>query len=345
MRCKDKKGSAIVEYVIPAAVIGMAVGICMYMIFYGGELKSFIAASGNMSLSESGEKASIGPETQDLSIPVNVSGGSLGGTPDKPVKQCDENGCVIDFGTFTLQNLPENFNEFVQTSGGSGASDLISDLLMQLASHLESENQPAEANLLKQMATTGHNMAAIEREFETLINSCNGNQECIFALFDQPFPKPADFNETYYAFPAGMTYKDALYSVAMGEYQFIKSYNYDLYRECIDNNLLSAVFIDQLDQVKASNNIPDDIKGIVQELTWNIGMIGEEFQNNVSIIAVHNNNEIHDPMTGTVGKYLAPDDADPYQFFLDYQASSITDFDSALICAAGYNEDTGKSCH
>ena len=56
-----------------------------------------------------------------------------------PQKSCANANCSIDFGDFVLTGIPENFDDFTETSGGFGEDQtaLYSNIISQLADSLK----------------------------------------------------------------------------------------------------------------------------------------------------------------------------------------------------------------
>lgn len=262
-----------------------------------------------------------------------VPAGTLGGTPDKPVKQCNGKICIIDFGNFILNGMPADFNEFVETGGSSGGTDTLSNLIDQIAQQLEKSGKPDESLEFKKLANIGHNLAAIQKEIEKEIKNCKGDITCMRNLENKTFPKPPGYDETYGALPAGKSYFDMRNACNIG--LAMNSHS----------DYLAQDFVDQYKKLMNISGVDDNIKGVVRELTWDIGTIGEDFENNYSYIQWGGsyNHQLIDPLTGQF--YTEPSPTNVINNFEKYRASKITNADSALICASGWRSDNGVNCH
>ena len=109
------------------------------------------------------------------------------------------------------------------------------------------------------------------------------------------------------------------------------------------SNSVAYQFIDEMNKITQDPNLSQSDINIIKELVWDIGVIGEDFQNNASAIGGSKGNAFYDPLTGE--ETWDQITTDPTENFLNYNASKITHFDSALICASNSNEDTGTDCH
>ena len=95
-----------------------------------------------------------------------IKPGDLGGTFDNPKVQCKNGFCTVDFGDYVLENLPEDFKEYVETSGYSGATNVLATLLDEIADEALTTTTPENADLIIQLAQEGHILASFERDLE-----------------------------------------------------------------------------------------------------------------------------------------------------------------------------------
>jgi hypothetical protein len=353
------KGSNLVEYVIPVAVIGLVIGTSMFYMFHDGKMLNYLGGSGDTAYDEASNKIVINqnPEPEDLSL-VNPPPGFLDGTPDAPQKACQDNLCTIDYGTFVLKNVPSNFNDFVQTAGASGGSEMISNLLTQIANQLENEGQLQDSLEVMKLASLGHNIAAIEKSIETMVNDCNHDTACVQSYLhyyhdengsiqyinNEPFPRPEGIDDRFYDYPSNLKYHDAIYLSTIGMMQNNKKEKPSSYTRHLNDGYYSASYIEQLESITNNSNLSDDMKGVIRELSWDLGIMGEDFQNMLSFMTNPSDTQGYfDPLTGESTSSTKPENV--VDSFQNYNASTVTNFDSALICSAGYNEDTGSFCH
>lgn len=324
------EGSNLVEYVIPLVLIALVVGLGLYYGIASGSILGFASRSSNMSVDSTSKTGILDPSKSSSPI-INPSPGSLNGSLDNPQTQCNNGVCVIDYGKYILTNIPQNFNDFIQTSGSSGGVKRIVDNLRQMANDLEDQSMVDLANEITNLANLGYNIALIMQEFENVYNTCAGDTVCISSYDNLPFPKPSGYNDEAFPFPIGATYSDMLDSGAFGA--VINGTN---------TSPLAQAFVTQYNSISNNSLLDDSVKGVIQELSWNIGTVGQDFQYNY-LALTGGTTSYFDPITGSVSTPSAfPDSSDTWT---TYSASNITNYNSSLICAASYGTTTYTSCH
>ncbi|MEW5821747.1 MAG: hypothetical protein AB1782_16250 [Cyanobacteriota bacterium] len=348
------KGSNIVEYVIPMAVIGLTVGLSLFYMYSSGSLKKFVLGGSDSQMDSVTSEVTMNKNYGENNLPmITVTGGSLGGTSDKPVKICNDGKCNIDFGSFALSGIPENFNEFIETAGTAGGTEKISELLYQIAKQLQDEGKIEESKQVMVLATTGHNIGAVEKFFENKVNSCNANEACLNALRDfnyQTITHIDGFDDRFYKFPSNI---EALYlndAGVLGVSRQKKIEDLATFQQRVDAGRLNYLYVDQFDKVMGLSGITNEIKGVISELTWSIGIMGEDFENNLEYIYTPEsgeNDKLFDPLTGELitNPHRTTSFSENLDMFNNYNASRITNFNSALICSAGSFADTGTRCN
>jgi Flp pilus assembly pilin Flp len=179
-------GQNISEMVIILVLIGI-VGILALTVL-GGNIKTMFsgAKSGLDSYNaESPILKAAGYNNSGNTIALDVKAGDYGGTPDNPVQKCDGDNCNIDFGTFTLNNVPEDFNKYIESAGSAGGTDKLVALMKQIAAQLEATGNFEDAERIKRLASLGHNIALTERVTEQLIVDCNNDKTCLEKYLSQ----------------------------------------------------------------------------------------------------------------------------------------------------------------
>ncbi|MEW5820076.1 MAG: hypothetical protein AB1782_07770 [Cyanobacteriota bacterium] len=341
------KGSNIVEYVIPLVLIGLVVGLGIYYIFSSGGLQNFYLSS-NKSRISANNTMQIGEKlAEDKLINMQNIPGFLGGTPDNPKKQCDGEVCTIDYGTFILEGLPANFNEFVQTAGVSGGTDKLAELLKQIASQVNSQGNEELANDILNLANLGHNISLLQNNVEDIINVCNNEITCARSYDKLYIAKPEGYNEFYTPFKVGTNYSEAARAGCIGQSRYDYYKKPEEFQKYLNQNKIDYVYIDLYEKIINSPGLSNEIKGVIEELSYDISIIGDDFQNNASFIMIEDRetNTYYDFLKLTDEDVLKPDETELFNNINTYNASKITNYDSALICSAGWNKDTGSSCH
>lgn len=308
-----------------------------------------------------------------LNTSVNNTGGikagQLGGTPSNPIKQCSGNTCSIDYGSFALNGVPANFNTFVETSGAAGGTDTLVNELKQIADQLDDPNTSADEGAdFRVLANLGHYLAQHQKIVEDVATGCKTDanpKECFSNGFDTAAvpPAPADlaqyFNDGY----NDGTYNNFLWGrlTPLGATR-----NNMVYDGNIDpKGSINTAIIAAYDRLMSNESYPAEARGVADELFKNIDDISfnmfamtEVIRDEVSMA----NDPFHfDPASlPTTGHYPRWDIKTGVIFpeevtfnFADLSMTSIThpatstntNLDSALICAAGWNKDTGSNCH
>ncbi|MEA2022288.1 MAG: hypothetical protein U9N08_07425, partial [Candidatus Caldatribacteriota bacterium] len=174
---KRQKGSALIDYMLPTALIGIVVGLGLYYMFSENLFTKFITASANMKVDLAKGQAVIGHFKEDSSSLVYY---------DTPTQSCTEGTCIIDFGPFPLTGLPENFSEFIETSGSAGATDKLFAIAEQIADYLKDTGDLEGAKEFRELANLGHFMSDIQETVEDELKSCQSESDVV-ACFDNKY--------------------------------------------------------------------------------------------------------------------------------------------------------------
>lgn len=339
---KGSYGTSTVQYIIIIVLVILAVIPAFYLI--GQNVIDYFTA---LHKGLGGNQVSASSEgTPDNQPPVNID--DILNNIDQSMKQCDGGVCTINFDDISLTGIPENFNEFVETSGASAGTDKMAELIEQLANQLANDGKSEEAKQIMQLANLGHNLAVLQNYAESIVVSCNNDKACIQAEFQSTMNMPDGYNVSASPFPDNVTYEELCESLFdIGRARNYKTENPDEYNTNLSNNRLAYVIVDQFDTIMDNPTIDDSIKGILTELYWDIGTVSEDFDNNLNFLVMDSSDscEHYDPVTGEV--IYVKSGTDPFADFQSYAASKITHFDSSLICGATIdtNADSGTSCH
>ncbi len=181
---------------------------------------------------------------------------------------------------------------------------------------------PAEStDKVKKLANLGHQIASYEKTFEDKVKNCNKDNKCLKSV-----EKSLERN-----------------LLNIGEAQRDYKNNKREFNKNVNEGNTAYLFVYELNKVLNDPEISQTDINVIKELAWNIGVIAEDFQNNLAGLAGSRGNRFYDPITGKSSSEKIQ--GDTYENFVNYNASKITNFDSALICAAGKHTDTGKKCH
>ena len=116
------RGNSLTQYAIIIALIALLL-VPVFLILGQNIVNYFAGLDKGL-----GERKNDHTTVSNDQLPANMTnmaGGSLGGTPDKPVEKCQDNECVIDFGEFVLSGVPENFSDYVSRKKVEKAKDLL----------------------------------------------------------------------------------------------------------------------------------------------------------------------------------------------------------------------------
>lgn len=346
MNKNDNKhiGSALVEYVIPTALIAIVVGVGLVSLLDGDKLLSFIANSGGLQIDKATNTLVLDRASTTNSLNAPMVNTQTTNTPP-PTSYIPQPGDLV-VGNYVFKNIPPDFNEFVETAGATGGTKLLSSMLFQVADQLALNGEHQQAEEVKKLATLGHNIAVMERQYEEQAQSCNYDAGCLKAFNDKMPSIPQGYDTTYYSTPlGGLTNYNLAHSGCIGMFKALKNDGDSQYQTDLNKNHPAALFVDTFDALISRNDLDDSTKGIITELYYNIGIIGEDLENNYSLAydAVTNSDSSYDPLTGAA--FSQRRTTDIQTTFETYNASTITHFDSALICAAGGNTDSGVNCN
>ena len=324
---RNNKGQEVLEFVLLLA-LGAVVSIAVILLL--GEKLSDFFNTFNANRLAFGAKAL----TTNTSV-INSTSTSGETSNSTPTKSCNNGECVISFGNFKLYGIPQDFNDFVETTGVSGGTFKVSNLMDQIAAQLEQEGKAQESESIKRLASVSHNIAVIETEIEEAVKNCASTtstvkkQDACLQNFINTAPlKLVGYDDTYVPRP-NVNYRQLLDTIEVVgvmasdlDTEYANYANQDL---DYTYDPLHLEFGKNLKDILSSINIDDSTKGIVNQLAWDIGMIGTDFHDQTDIDPVH-------PQATTAS-------------LSTYNAGVITHFDASLICAAGNYQDSGQRCN
>lgn len=244
-------------------------------------------------------------------------------------------------GNISLSGIPADFNSITQTTGASGGTDTISGILDQLAVEMEQNGQTTQSQEIKKLAELGHNIAKLQNYFEKAIVDCQGDQSCITKAGNVQMSQ-GFWDETNFNFVENIPLRELLSHTKLGERHLTNPAAAKNYVNT-DNGNMSYIFYNQVQKVMNDPSFDQQTKNVVQELSWDIASIAEEFKNNVDFMTGSSNRATCDFITQECSGIKNP--GITVEDFASYKSSTITNFDSALICAAGKHTDSGASCH
>lgn len=349
---KKNRGSALVDYVIPTAVIGIILGLSLYYMMSNGTLLNYLAASANMKVDMNTGQGVIGPNLSNSSTDTGTDG----------IFTCASGKCDIDFGDFILTGIPENFGELVKTTGTSGGTDELMSLIEQIADQLADKGDADGAAEYRKLANLGHFIADVQKSNESAINACSTKvaYEIYSCLQDTAaqsanIPLPPDLADIL----TGYSQDDSLGLISQRT-EIGKARNE---MDLTSNVSPGAAFIVYYDKIMANTKYSDNMKNITKELYKNIADLTDTHSLTVQVSNGFANFVLpdkpqeaydnfttffdkvrYDPLTGEASNYRVFWDGTKYKNILHPETSVGTDLNSAFICATGLNKDTGTEC-
>ncbi|MEW5822241.1 MAG: hypothetical protein AB1782_18750 [Cyanobacteriota bacterium] len=345
---RNIKGASIAQYAIILALLGLTIAVSFF--FLGDNIKnqfkflSFLYDNNNKVIADN----LLGMQISKGAIPP----GGLGGSFENPVMECSGDTCAFDMGPFVLNSIPENFAEFVETSGTSGGTDKIASFFDQIAEYFDEINNDEGYEDFKNLANLGHFLSDIHEAIENTARSCQsfpaGSRDST-TCFDRAIRDrtdsltlPAELAEllpNYRDYDLYRLIRDGMY-IGEATYDF-KDYDSDVYP--------SYAMVEVFKGIMDNPNYPDELKAITQELYLDIADLG--FQQSSLAQCVKEgigdgkSFDEYDPITGDrIGRvdFVIQEGLED---LLKPNASSFTDLESALICVTGGNSETSNKCH
>lgn len=282
-------GSALVDYVIPTAVVGLVVGTGIYYLASEGKILNFTAASGNMNVKVSDNMAIVGykaPTNNDLWNPMVA--GSLGGTEDTPISSCNAGNCTIDYGDFLLNGIPEDFSEFIQVNGTSGGTDKLLSLLGQMADQLEKDGDLAGAEEFRDLANLGEFIANTQKDIENDAKNCNTSSEnsidaviCFQSTISDPIapPLPDNISHLLTTYNNSGTENDSSFitSNITGDAKSKKEYNPDTF-DLLKTEHPAYAMVEIFDSINSNPNYSPTMKKVAEEVYRDLDTLSLEFR-------------------------------------------------------------------
>jgi hypothetical protein len=351
-----QKGSALVDYVLPIAVFGLILGLGLHSFISGGTLPKFIAASANMKIDFTKGHATIGGENSTLLS--NLSPGELGGTLNKPVLSCSNNNCVIDYGDFILNGVPEHFGEIVETVGTAGGTESIVSIMEQIAQIYSQQGNTEAADKYKTLANLGHILAETQKIGESIANSCSAERyedenTCFHYKYWRENLSVSLTNPASSLLPDLYNPVNTLSCITdngLGSAKYIQLSNPELFNEWL-NIKPSYQMLSLYEDIKASNYSPE-LTALTTNLLKELDSLA--FYHSGLITQLNNGGGVGSAkmdFTGTTTSQVIGDlfdfgiyQADGVNGILHPQTSLNSNLNSILICAVSNGVDSGVSC-
>ena len=356
-----KKGQNLTELAIILAVIVIA-GIAVYSLL-GGKVHTIFSKSVDKSKEFVPFGGAVNPVNTKSPVYQLIEPGSLGGTSDSPVTECNSSSCNIDFGEFVLQGIPSDLSQLIETSGTSAGQKELLSLIEQIAQQLEEDGEKDGAQQYRDLANLGHFLAQIESEIEKGAESCKNDSDSfncmrsVLANSSDNMSLPDNLKHLIPDFDSDeKLWWMSLKNRQIGAEQFV-NYNNTIYYSgnpiTVTNNP-SVAMLNTFNDIMSNDSYSDNMKAVTQELYNQLSGLHTEFDTRVDCFYGLTN-------FGTYYEYI------PYWKIMDADGNltkppkesvtinDLSDFtnpqyslgvnlDSAIICATGHNTDSGIVC-
>jgi hypothetical protein len=343
------KGSNLVEYVLPTAIVGIVVGLALYSFVSGGNLLGFIGASGNIEMQKNtGNGLGI---MGKLSPKSNLA--------NNPVQQCSSGSCSVDFGDFILSGIPENFSDIVEAAGTSGGTKVLANLLNQIGYQLDSAGKSTEAGYFKDLANLTYFSSQLIKKSEQNAVSCNGDVYCLTTMMaDQTESTPPanissivnNYGDPNYGSYGGY---GSLYeiirtsNIGQASYYYKNPstdprYSYD------DNKNSSPAYAayDKYLAIMASSDITPAQKNVATTMVKYLSTISTNYEGKMSSLMAASGGaygiETFDVLEGTSLGYK--DYTSTFDDVLQPKTSAKSSITATLICVTGKSKTDMQSC-
>lgn len=277
-RCffKSSKGSALAQYAI---ILGLIAVVLVPGFFFIGT--NIVDSFKNFYVCLGGDSSAIGSPSPSTE--------SLTGTPgtlftSTPSNDCIGNSCVLDFGPVVLDGVPDNLNEIIETSGTHGGTEILADLLSQIAEQVENLDQVSEEDKKKidQLATLAYQLATYEQTIESFSSEA-------LALYEQSI---ANFDQVHYNSLPTTTEKTDYINSIFGELE--NTYLNDLNGETFINNFLnisnattynsSNLFVGSTEGYDFSTSARAQFDALLSELTGSNSQLDGDLKNIINVL-------------------------------------------------------------
>lgn len=166
---RTSRGSAIVDYILPTAIIGLILGLGLFKMYESNMLAKFWAASSNAGLNIQDGMAIINPLGGGSSgislLQKSISGVNVTFNPDNSAS-FTYNGQNINFSSTDMSNL----NEIAETSGSTGLTTEIIEAVKKLIDDHSAEYSPSSVPVQIAYGTSNRMVKSYPDEYDINYN-------------------------------------------------------------------------------------------------------------------------------------------------------------------------------
>lgn len=347
---RNFSGQEAIEFILITALVFF--GALFAVLLFGEKISAFFSPDSTVAQvannkpagydASSGQKYAPDYETMAEEEPLNVgpepepSGGDLPFTSDE-----------------NISLAIKDFNNYIQTSGSSGGTDVIAQYMANISQQLEAQGLKSESNDIKDLANVIHNISFIEKSFEKDAARCANQHDfnkCMKHATNEEFDEPDHFIDDVSSFDDDRDFNQVINDLELGfalkEYADKK----DIAKTCERTGSIGCSFVEKYQRVLNNDNIDQGTKNVIKELAYAVALVGEDFATMYNFAHGDFKETQTDFLTGE--RYsnenlesLIKDGDFCYDDFKSYNASNITNLDAVLTCAAGMKTDSGNECH
>lgn len=336
-------GQEAVEFALITAFI--AVASLMVLFIFGGKMAAFFKDGSSVAQVTHAPTKVIDKTKKplfvtDFSLPASEN--VLNSTEKNTEMACQEESCNLSLGTIQLTTFQKDMTGIVQTLGASGGTEVFAGYFAEIADQLEDSGQTEAANDVKKLASLGHNVAVIQKGIDDIVKTCNYEKNCIEDQFNKTTISLEGFDTRFSNEPKNIKIYDVIHETHLGlawrSPESLGGYK-------MRDDALSYQMRDHFSNVMNNPTLDSSSKSVIQELYWQMGIIGEWNESNLRYLmgVPSGGDSLDDPLTGE--PTLPNLKGDPIDVYKNFNAPQLTHYDSALICAAGKNHDSGEKCH
>jgi len=259
--------------------------------------------------------------------------------------------CKIDFGEFILTGIPENFNEFLTTTGTSGGTEKLVSLITQIAKELENNGDQTGAAQYKDLANLGHFIGYAQAEIENVNKECKKNDEA-FCMHDAMKSNmlikiPENVKELIPEQQRNLKTYDFISTTDLGHAKNLQVTNPELFETLKDSNV-SFKALESYTNIMNNPAYSESMKKVTEELYRNVAELSMHFNRQCYIFhQAYDGTQfnIYDPLTGELKSSKATGYNVGSQMNQVLPSTSFgTDLNSRLICTTGRYNAKGKEC-
>lgn len=184
-------GQNIIEFIIIVAVV--VLGSIMALTLLGGNISEMFGRS-SAEVDKFKPFGGDNPDSNSPQLPTSQSSSEMTLPSGTKMTQNPDGTFNLDIDGILIQNIPTNYYDTLQATGGSGGTMLLADLITQMANNLpaEIENIDETTQILLDMASKARQMADIEEQLQAIsqevVDFCKDQpnaQECYFDGHDE----------------------------------------------------------------------------------------------------------------------------------------------------------------